>query len=141
MLRLHERPRLVGRLRNTAEPRTQPGHLSGHWTGHCRHDRQRQERARRPVADEEEYDTPHRIGEEDGKAEADPGNHAESGEHGETPEIDGSGWHSARVEAPEQYSEADTEQKGEDAPGLLLDEDVNAPADQILEAARLDPHL
>jgi hypothetical protein len=46
-----------------------------------------------------------------------------------------------RLEAPEQDREPGAEQECERAPRLLLDEHPHAPADQVLEACRLDPHL
>ncbi len=47
----------------------------------------------------------------------------------------------ASLQAPQEHGESHAEEEGEGAPGLLLDEHVHAPADQVLQTGYLDPHL
>ena len=73
--------------------------------------------------------------------EADLGHHAEARQGREPPEVDREDRRVASLQAPQEHGETHAEEEGEGAPGLLLDEHVHAPADQVLQPGHLEPHL
>ena len=93
------------------------------------------------MADQQEDQAPGGVLQQNVESEPDLGDQAEQGESGEAAEIDGNDRRIARFQPPQEHGEPDAEEEGEDPPGLLLHEDPDAPADQILEAGNLDPHL
>ena len=90
---------------------------------------------------DEQGHAPARVGEQDVEPEADLGHHAEACQGPEPPEVDREDRRVASLQPAQEHGEAYAEEEGEGAPGLLLDEYPHAPADQVLQAGHLEPHL
>ena len=75
------------------------------------------------------------------KAEGEVGDDAEDREHRQPAQVQRDHRHAAALEPAQQDRESRPEQERERRPRLLLDEDVDAPADQVLDPADLEAHL
>jgi hypothetical protein len=96
---------------------------------------------RKSAQHDQQRHAPAGVGEQDVEAEADLRDQAEDGECGQPPEVDREDRHPPGLEAAQEHGEAHAEEEREGAPGLLLHQHPDTPADQVLQAGRLEPHL